>query len=151
MRQVQAFVSTKHLGASKPRVCWDTDASLDFMLKVGMTPKLELSFFPAVVSNCTAFMPTMGHSGLTVNPGHEHCKQGFFYGGIMSVPRNGYDASGWVEFVSAFAQHIAGRYGRAEIERWRYEVWNEYAPARIPLAESLAVLVLPRNRAEPHV
>ena len=121
------------------------------MLKVGMTPKLELSFFPAVVSNCTAFMPTMGHSGLTVNPGHEHCKQGFFYGGIMSVPRNGYDESGWVEFVSAFAQHIAGRYGRADIERWRYEVWNEYAPARIPLAESLAVLVLPRNRAEPHI
>ena len=78
MRQVQAFVSTEHLGASKPRVCWDTDASLDFMLKVGMTPKLELSFFPAVVSNCTAFMPTMGHSGLTINPGHEQCKQGFF-------------------------------------------------------------------------
>ena len=101
------------------------DQSFDFMLKVGMTPKLELSFFPAVIADCTAFMPTMGEHGTVVNPGHEKCKQGFFYGGIMTVPSNGYDESGWVEFVSAFAKHITDRYGASEILKWRFEVWNE--------------------------
>ena len=93
------------------------------MLNVGMTPKVELSFFPAVISNCTAFMPAMGEGGITVNPGHEKCKQGFFYGGIMSVPTGGYDESGWVEFVSAFSQHITNRYGGNEVQKWHFEVW----------------------------
>jgi len=101
------------------------DASFDFMMSVKMVPKIELSFFPAVVSNCTAWMPTMGERGETVNPGHAPCKQGFFCGGIMSVPAVGYDASGWVEFVAAFAAHISGRYTAAVVETWRFEVWNE--------------------------
>ncbi len=87
-----------------------------------MVPILELSFFPAIVANCTALMPTMGRNGLTINPGHEKCEQGFFYGGIMSVPSGGYDASGWVDFVRAFSQHITDRYGSSEVEKWRFEV-----------------------------
>jgi hypothetical protein len=97
------------------------DASFDFQLRSGMTPKIELSFFPAIIANCTAFMSTMGEHGTVINPGYQKCRQGFFYGGIMSVPFD-YDASGWVDFVSAFAHHVTTRYGAQEIEKWRFEV-----------------------------
>ena len=41
----------------------------------------------------------------------------------MSVPTGGYDESGWVEFASAFSQHITNRYGGSEVQKWHFEVW----------------------------
>ena len=35
------------------------------------------------------------------------------------------DYAQWGELVYQWAKHCVGRYGREEVERWYWEVWNE--------------------------
>jgi xylan 1,4-beta-xylosidase len=45
----------------------------------------------------------------------------FYWKGNTSHP----DPEGWHELVDAFIRHLETRYGRDEIRRWYFEVWNE--------------------------
>jgi xylan 1,4-beta-xylosidase len=46
----------------------------------------------------------------------------FDYRGIISPPR---DLAAWSALVSAFVAHLEDRFGRDEVMRWPFEVWNE--------------------------
>jgi xylan 1,4-beta-xylosidase len=45
----------------------------------------------------------------------------FYWHGNTSHP----NPQGWQELISAFVQHLEDRYGRAEVDTWFFEVWNE--------------------------
>ena len=45
----------------------------------------------------------------------------FYWKGNTSHP----DSAGWRDLVAAFVRHIEGRYGKDEVRRWYFEVWNE--------------------------
>ena len=45
----------------------------------------------------------------------------FYWNGNTSHPK----LAGWQELVAAFARHIEERYGKDEVSRWFFEVWNE--------------------------
>jgi xylan 1,4-beta-xylosidase len=45
----------------------------------------------------------------------------FYWNGNTSHP----DPAGWHDLVDAFIRHIEGRYGKAEVRTWYFEVWNE--------------------------
>ena len=45
----------------------------------------------------------------------------FYWKGNTSHP----DPAGWRELIAAFIRHIEARYGRDEVRKWYFEVWNE--------------------------
>ena len=79
------------------------DAALDRLLATGLRPVVELSFVP---------------HDLASDPERTI----FDYRGIVSPPR---DLDRWRELVEALVRHLALRYGREEVGRWAFEVWNE--------------------------
>ncbi len=79
------------------------DEVMDRLLETGLRPIVELSFMPrdlAVEPEATVFD----------------------YAGIISPPR---DFERWAALVRDLAAHLADRYGRDEVLRWAFEVWNE--------------------------
>jgi xylan 1,4-beta-xylosidase len=78
------------------------DDVLDFLMKIHMRPFIELSFMPSSLASGSETM--------------------FFYKGNVTPPR---DWDKWGNLVRAFIEHIAARYGMAEITQWYFEVWNE--------------------------
>jgi xylan 1,4-beta-xylosidase len=45
----------------------------------------------------------------------------FYWNGNTSHPK----PDGWHNLVDAFVRHLEGRYGKDEVRRWYFEVWNE--------------------------
>ena len=80
----------------------NTDRIWDAVLGLGMSPVVEFSF-----------MPTALASGKTTV---------FSYGGNVTPPAD-YDA--WGALLSRIVTHWHHRYGQQELERWRFEIWNE--------------------------
>ncbi len=80
----------------------NVDLICDFLLGVGMRPFVELSFMPSVLA-----------SG---------AQTAFHYRGNVTPPR---DFAQWEDLIRALVQHLADRYGRREVTRWFFEVWNE--------------------------
>jgi xylan 1,4-beta-xylosidase len=78
------------------------DQIYDFMIEHGVRPFVELSFMPEAFASSANRI--------------------FFYKGNISPPRNWQD---WYDMVQAFTRHCVQRYGNAEVENWRFEVWNE--------------------------
>ena len=76
----------------------------DMLHEDGLKPFVELSFMPAA---------------LAADP---HAPKIFQYKGNSSPPK---DYAKWRALVAALAQHLIDRYGRAEVETWPFEVWNE--------------------------
>jgi xylan 1,4-beta-xylosidase len=86
--------------------------------------------FDTYVARCVrpyaqiGFMP----QALSVHPGpYQHAwRPGFDYelitGGWAYPPR---DYAKWAELVFRWVEHCVQRYGRAEVEKWYWEVWNE--------------------------
>jgi xylan 1,4-beta-xylosidase len=88
----------------RPSYDWaKVDAFLDGLKAAGMRPFVELSFMP---------------SALALNPRQTI----FHWRGITSPPKS-YEK--WEQLVAAFARHVTERYGRDEVARWYFEVWNE--------------------------
>ncbi|GIH18927.1 GH39 family glycosyl hydrolase [Rugosimonospora africana] len=84
--------------------CFDrVDAIYDQLLDIGIRPVVELSFMPAALAR---------DAQQTV----------FTYRGIISPPA---DWSEWRALITAFAEHLIGRYGIDEVAQWSFEVWNE--------------------------
>lgn len=79
------------------------DAALDRLLETGLRPIVELSFMPR---------------DLAIRP----AATVFGYGAIISPPR---DIERWATLVRGLVAHLADRYGRDEVCRWAFEVWNE--------------------------
>ena len=78
------------------------DLAYDAILDAGMKPFVELSFMPSALASTN--------------------KTIFWWKANVSTPNN-YDK--WGELVRAFTLHLEQRYGREEIKRWYFEVWNE--------------------------
>ncbi len=78
------------------------DALYDFLLSVNIRPFVELSFMPN----------DMASGDSTV----------FWWKGNITPPK---DYQDWANLVEAFTQHVTARYGREEVSKWYFEVWNE--------------------------
>ncbi len=79
------------------------DMVYDRLLETGLRPVVELSFMPAALAA-------------------EPDRTVFDYRGIISPPR---DWSRWSALIEDLVLHLEDRYGRDEVRRWAFEVWNE--------------------------
>ncbi len=78
------------------------DELYDSILKAGMRPFVELGFMPQALASGTQTI--------------------FFYKGYVTPPKS-YEK--WGDLVEALVRHCESRYGRDEVKRWYFEVWNE--------------------------
>lgn len=78
------------------------DMVFDEMLKRGIRPLVELGFMPDCLK-----------SGDTTI---------FWWKGNVTLPAK---MEQWSELITALTRHITARYGRQEVKRWYFEVWNE--------------------------
>ncbi|MGO4700766.1 beta-xylosidase [Dyella sp. 2RAB6] len=86
----------------KPVYDWTKlDALYDRLLAMGIRPFVELGFTPEAMKTSDQHV--------------------FYWKGNTSHP----DLAKWTALVDAFARHMQQRYGREEVRRWYYEVWNE--------------------------
>lgn len=100
----------------KPLYNWtNVDRIIDTYLAQGIRPYLQLGFMPEALSSAPKGTP------------YRHdWRPGFDYKRIMSgwaYPPKDYDK--WRELIFQWTKHNVERYGRAEVERWYFEVWNE--------------------------
>jgi xylan 1,4-beta-xylosidase len=91
------------------------DQIIDTYRARGIHPYLEIGFMPQAM---TAAPPDV--------PYRRPWKPGVAYKGITAgwsyPPR---DYARWTELVYQWTRHNVERYGRAEVEKWYFEVWNE--------------------------
>ena len=80
------------------------DDLFDRMLRLGVRPFVELSFFPKDMAA-------------------ENSKTQMWWRNNVSVDRNNFGK--WHNLVQAFTQHVVERYGMEEVKTWYFEVWNE--------------------------
>lgn len=86
----------------KPVYDWNRiDALYDRLLAMGIRPFVELGFTPEAMKTSDQRI--------------------FYWKGNTSHP----DPAKWSALIDAFARHLQQRYGRDEIRRWYFEVWNE--------------------------
>ena len=87
----------------KPVYNWQyVDKLYDYLLSIGIRPFVELGFMP----------PDLASGTKTV----------FWWKGNVTPPKD-YDK--WAALITALVRHFEERYGRSEVERWYFEVWNE--------------------------
>jgi xylan 1,4-beta-xylosidase len=79
------------------------DAVYDRLLELGLRPVVELSFMPR---------------DLAADPS----RTVFDYRAVVSPPK---DWDRWADLIRALVTHLLDRYGRDEVRRWPFEVWNE--------------------------
>jgi len=89
------------------------DRIFDTYLERGVRPYVQIGFMPKELS--TKPEPYQHHW----QPG---AKYSDIYTGWACPPK---DYAKWAELVFQWAKHCVGKYGRAEVERWYWEVWNE--------------------------
>jgi xylan 1,4-beta-xylosidase len=91
------------------------DRIIDTYLARGIRPYLQIGFMPEAMSTAPAGTP------------YQHLwRPGFDYKLIAtgwSWPPKSYEK--WGELVYQWTRHNVERYGRAEVEKWYFEVWNE--------------------------
>lgn len=91
------------------------DRIIDTYLAQGIRPYLQIGFMPEAMSSAPKSVP------------YQHSwRPGFDYQLIAtgwSYPPNSYEK--WAELVHQWTLHNVARYGRQEVERWYFQVWNE--------------------------
>jgi xylan 1,4-beta-xylosidase len=101
-------------GEGKPRYDWTiVDRIFDTYLERGMKPLVEIGFMPEALSD----KPT---------PYRHEWAPGDQYGKVFTGwahPPTNYDK--WRTLVYEWVRHSVEKYGRTEVERWWWEVWNE--------------------------
>jgi len=100
----------------KPVYDWTVvDRIIDTYLARGVHPYLQIGFTPEALSTAPADVP------------YQHLwRPGFDYKLIAtgwSYPPKSYEK--WAELVYQWTLHNVERYGRDEVARWYFEVWNE--------------------------
>ncbi|QJU58551.1 beta-xylosidase [Sphingomonas sp. AP4-R1] len=100
----------------KPVYNWtNVDRIIDTYRAQGIRPYLQIGFMPEALSSAPPGTPYR-HSW----------RPGFDYKYIIAgwaYPPKDYDK--WRELVYQWTLHNIERYGRAEVERWYFEIWNE--------------------------
>jgi xylan 1,4-beta-xylosidase len=89
------------------------DRIFDTYLERGVKPLVEIGFMPQALSSAPASVPYQ-HEW---RPG-----TGDLSGGWNYPPR---DYERWSQLCFEWVRHLIGRYGRAEVETWLFETWNE--------------------------
>jgi xylan 1,4-beta-xylosidase len=79
------------------------DELFDFLLSIRLKPFIELGFMP---------------SALASDPE----KIVFYVRSYISPPKS---VDRWCELVDRFLRHCLNRYGKEEVESWKFEFWNE--------------------------
>jgi xylan 1,4-beta-xylosidase len=90
-----------------------TDSIIDTYIKRGMRPMLEVGFMPEALS-------------VKPKPYQHSWKPGAPYSDIYTgwaYPPKDYNK--WAELVYRWALHCVSRYGKTEVEKWYWELWNE--------------------------
>ena len=100
----------------KPVYDWTVvDRIIDTYRARGIHPYLQIGFMPEALSSAPKGTP------------YQHAwRPGFAYRLVAtgwSYPPASYEK--WGELVYRWTLHNVERYGRAEVERWYFEVWNE--------------------------
>jgi xylan 1,4-beta-xylosidase len=100
--------------AGKPVYDWTiVDRIFGTYLERGMKPLVEIGFMPEALSS-------------KPQPYRHHWKPGDNYNDIYTgwayPPK---DYAKWGELVYQWVRHSVEKYGRAEVETWLWEVWNE--------------------------
>jgi xylan 1,4-beta-xylosidase len=91
-----------------------SDQVYDAITGAGFRPLIELGFLPRDL------VPAgLGTSDWERDVGLENYESD----GLWKHPPKDYDK--WAELVYQFITHLVARYGREEVERWRFELWNE--------------------------
>ena len=90
-----------------------TDRIFDTYLERGVRPYVQIGFMPQALS----VKPEPYQHHWTPQARYEEIYRGWAY-----PPK---DYAKWGELVYQWAHHCVEKYGRAEVERWYWEVWNE--------------------------
>lgn len=89
--------------AGKEHYNWQyVDKLYDFLLSIGVRPFVELGFMP----------PDLASGTKTV----------FWWKGNVTPPKS-YEK--WSALITALVKHFEERYGREEVNKWYFEIWNE--------------------------
>jgi xylan 1,4-beta-xylosidase len=100
--------------SGKPVYDWTiVDRIFDTYVERGMKPLAQIGFMPQALS-------------VKQEPYLHHWKPGDKYSDIFTGwahPPKDYDK--WSELVYQWAHHCEERYGKAEVDTWLWEVWNE--------------------------
>ncbi|WPV02909.1 beta-xylosidase [Mucilaginibacter sp. cycad4] len=98
----------------KPVYNWHlVDSIFDTYIKLGMKPYAQIGFMPEALST---------HP----KPYRHYWKPGDNYDDVYTgwaYPPKDYNK--WEELVYQWVKHCVQRYGKAEVESWYWEVWNE--------------------------
>ncbi|MEO8125699.1 MAG: beta-xylosidase, partial [Bryobacteraceae bacterium] len=81
---------------------FNADRIVDYILSIGMSPFIELSFMPRTLSSGN--------------------KTVFHYNANVTPPK---DYAAWGTLIEKLVTHWMDRYGVKELRKWRFEVWNE--------------------------
>ncbi len=89
------------------------DKIFDTYIERGMRPMAQIGFMPKALSS-------------KPEPYRHHWAPGAQYGNIFTgwaYPPEDYEK--WAELVYQWVRHSVDRYGKAEVEEWYWELWNE--------------------------
>ncbi|MDB5105942.1 MAG: glycoside hydrolase [Fibrobacteres bacterium] len=96
----------KEDGAGNPSYNWKNyDSIMDFITSLGWRPIVELSFMPSALASGTTTTCWYNGKPANVTPPKDYVK--------------------WKNLVTEIIKHSVERYTAAEVEAWRWEVWNE--------------------------
>ncbi|MEO6360221.1 MAG: beta-xylosidase [Sphingomicrobium sp.] len=108
-----AYTEDKH---GRPIYDWTiVDRIIDTYRARGIRPYLQIGFMPEALSSAPADQQYQ-----------HHWRPGFAYNlieGRWNAPPKDY--AKWAELVYQWTRHNVERYGREEVERWYFQVWNE--------------------------
>jgi xylan 1,4-beta-xylosidase len=100
--------------SGRPKYDWTiVDRILGTYLEAGAKPFVEIGFMPEALSS----KPEPYHGNWIPGAKNENYSAGWSY-----PPK---DYSKWGELVYQWVKHSVEKYGKAEVESWQWEVWNE--------------------------
>jgi xylan 1,4-beta-xylosidase len=100
--------------SGKPLYNWTVlDKIFNTYLQAGITPYVEIGFMPKALSSHPE--PYQPHW----KPGEKFTN----YSLGWSYPPNSYEK--WSDLIYQWVKHSIEKYGKAEVETWNWEVWNE--------------------------
>jgi xylan 1,4-beta-xylosidase len=101
-------------GDGRPKYDWTiVDRIMDTYVERGMKPLVEIGFMPEALSTNPQPYRHDWAPGMNYNR---------IYTGWAYPPK---DDDKWRELVHQWVKHSVEKYGRAEVESWYWEVWNE--------------------------
>jgi xylan 1,4-beta-xylosidase len=100
--------------SGNPRYDWTiVDRIFDTYVERGMKPLAEIGFMPEALS----VKPQPYRHGWAIDKTYNT-----IFTGWAHPPR---DYAKWAELIFQWVRHSVERYGRAEVESWYWELWNE--------------------------